>query len=181
MDPTFTTGDVLVVAPWVEPGVGDIAQFTVPLAPGQAETTASVAHRIVGRDERGFITRGDNPRAEPDYWRVSPDMVTGTVVAAWPQVWMFRIAAVLAGFAVLVVLWPARGTGRRASRRRRAADRRRSTQASKSVRPHQSSSPPTPGGQAKSADPVWRMYSLSASSEARRFWTGTNDVRGSRM
>ena len=108
MDPTYTTGDALVVIPWGKPGVGDIAQFTVPLAPGQKETTTSVSHRIIGQDDRGFITKGDNPKANPDYWRITPDMIQGKVMFWMPQVWMFRIAAFLIGFAVLMFLWPRR-------------------------------------------------------------------------
>ncbi len=108
MDPSYTTGDALLLLPWGKPGIGDIAQFRVPLAPDRPETTIPVAHRIIGRDDRGFITKGDNPKAVPDYWRVTPDMIQGEVVWWLPQVWMFRIAAGLIGFAVLVLLWPAR-------------------------------------------------------------------------
>ncbi len=106
MDPTYTTGDALLVVPWGSPGVGDIVQFTVPIAPGRPETAIPVAHRIIGVDERGFITKGDNPIAQPDYWRIQPDQITGHVVWWFPQVWMFRIAAALIGIAVLMLLWP---------------------------------------------------------------------------
>jgi signal peptidase I len=108
MDPTYTTGDALVVVPWGSPDIGDIAQFSVPLSPNHPETLIPVAHRIVGEDERGFITKGDNPTAKPDYWRLSPGMIDGYVVWWMPQVWMFRISAALIGFAVLMLLWPAR-------------------------------------------------------------------------
>jgi len=108
MDPTYTTGDALLVIPWGHPGIGDIAQFSVPLAPGQAQTTIPVAHRIIGQDERGFITKGDNSLANPDYWRVTPDMITGEIVWWLPQVWMFRLAAALIGIAVLMFMWPRR-------------------------------------------------------------------------
>jgi signal peptidase I len=108
MDPTYTTGDALVVLPWGKPGVGDIAQFRAPLVPGRPETTIPIAHRIIGQDDQGFITKGDNPINQPDIWRVTPDMVQGKVVFWMPQVLMFRIAAALIGFAVLMFMWPRR-------------------------------------------------------------------------
>jgi signal peptidase I len=108
MAPTIKPGDALVVVPWGSPDIGDIVQFRVPLAPGRAETVIPVAHRIVGQDERGYITKGDNPKANKDYWRLTPDMIEGYIVWWMPQVWMFRIAALLIGFAVLMLLWPAK-------------------------------------------------------------------------
>jgi signal peptidase I len=108
MDPTYTTGDALLVVPWGHPGVGDIAQFKVAIAPGHPETVIPVAHRIIGQDSRGFITKGDNPQATPDFWRVTPDMIEGKVVWWLPQTWMFRIASALIGIAVLLLLLPAR-------------------------------------------------------------------------
>jgi signal peptidase I len=108
MAPTIRPGDALVVVPWGSPDIGDIVQFRVPLAPGRAETVIPVAHRIVGQDERGYITKGDNPKANKDYWRLTPDMIEGYIVWWMPQVWMFRIAALLIGFAVLMLLWPAK-------------------------------------------------------------------------
>ena len=106
MNPTYTAGDALFVVPWGTPGVGDIVQFSVPLAPGQAETTVPVTHRIIGQDERGFITKGDNPSATPDYWRVTPDMIEGQVLFWMPRTWMFRGASALIGLALLLFLWP---------------------------------------------------------------------------
>ena len=107
MDPTYTTGDALLVVPWGHPGVGDIVQFKFAIAPGPTETIIPVAHRIIGRDARGFITKGDNPQANPDFWRVTPDMIQGKVVWWLPQTWMFRISSALIGVAVLMALWPA--------------------------------------------------------------------------
>jgi hypothetical protein len=49
----------------------------------------------------------------------------------------------------------------------------------KGVRPHQSAASRTPGGQAKTADEVCRMYSFMASRRSLR-WTWTKPVSGSR-
>jgi signal peptidase I len=107
MSPTFDIGDVIFVIPWRDPGVGDIAQFRAPLAKGHEETTIPIAHRIIGEDDRGFITKGDNPGANPDYWRVHPEQIDGEVLFWFPQIWVFRVAAALIGLAILVILWPA--------------------------------------------------------------------------
>jgi signal peptidase I len=106
MVPTIAVGDVAVVLPWADPGVGDIAQFLVPLAPDAPETTVPIAHRIIGSDNEGFITKGDNPQNRPDYWRVEPEQIEGQVVFTFPQVWLPRISSVLIGLAMLLALWP---------------------------------------------------------------------------
>lgn len=93
----------MVIMKSLTPGIGDIATFTAPLTPA-GDHRIPVSHRIIGQDERGFITKGD---ATPqDWWRVPSSDLTGQVVASFPRVWIFRVAAILIGLAVLLMLWP---------------------------------------------------------------------------
>ena len=75
----------------------------VPDAP---ETTVPIAHRIIGSDAEGFITKGDNPQANPDYWRIALQAIDGQAVWWFPKVWLLRAAAILIGLAFLLALWP---------------------------------------------------------------------------
>ncbi len=103
MVPTYNPGDMVVIAHHLQPGVGDIASFVTPIAPGDP-TLLPVTHRIIGQDQDGYITKGD---ATPeDWWRIQRDQINGQVVASFPMIWLFRAAALLIGIAVLLFLWP---------------------------------------------------------------------------
>jgi signal peptidase len=109
MDPTFATGDLIVVEDLTAPEVGDVISYPVPARVGR---DAHIIHRIVGGDASGFVTRGDN-RTTNDPWTPSAGHVDGHVVAHLAGVgrlltgWLLPVlAAAMAGMALTWALWP---------------------------------------------------------------------------
>ena len=110
MVPTYNPTDVVatVGTSVIEPGIGDAVVFDTEL---YGTEIPPHVHRIVGQDERGFITQGDNA-AKPDPWRVDPDRIHGKVIFSFPG-WILRsplvLALILFGFGV-AAFWPTRNS-----------------------------------------------------------------------
>ena len=117
MEPTYDLGDIVITRDTGDTSVGDIVVFEVPSGAGAG---LLVIHRVVAVDENGrFITQGDNRRTPDDWPLTEADIVgepllhiphAGIVLGWFQQLW---VAALAAGVAVVVLLWP---TGRRADR-----------------------------------------------------------------
>jgi len=117
MEPTYVTGDLVVVR--AEPGyaVGDIVAYRVP--DGELGAGRVVLHRIVGGDGiNGFVVQGDNNPA-PDPWMPRTGDIAGRAwfaVAGLGRVIAFLhqpLAAAAFGAAIAVTLVLARGSRRR--------------------------------------------------------------------
>jgi signal peptidase len=109
MDPTFATGDLIVVESITAAEVGDVVSY--PITAGHAGQ-AHIVHRAVGGGPGGFVTRGDN-RTTDDPWTPSEGQIDGRValhlagVGKWFTGWALPIlAAALAGMALTCALWP---------------------------------------------------------------------------
>lgn len=109
MEPTYQLGDAVVA--WRQPvQVGDVILYRIPKgSPGAGKT---VIHRVVGGDEGGWVTQGDNT-AHPDSWFPTGDDVLGVAKTTIPlgaealalmRSWWF--IAILGGMAVLLFVWP---------------------------------------------------------------------------
>jgi signal peptidase len=83
MEPTYHTGDAVIVRRGDDPVVGDVIVYAVPA--GEAGEGRNVIHRVVGGDaDHGFVTRGDN-RPSDDPWHPRRDDVAGVVRLLVPQ------------------------------------------------------------------------------------------------
>jgi signal peptidase len=109
MDPTFATGDLIVVEDLTDPQVGDVISYPVEARAGHQ---SHIIHRVVGGDASGFVTRGDN-RTTNDPWTPSAGRVDGHVVLHVTGVgrlltgWLLpMLAAAMAGMALTWALWP---------------------------------------------------------------------------
>jgi signal peptidase len=107
MDPTFASGDLIVVEAFTTPDVGDIISYPIQAGDGEAH----IVHRATGGDEHGYVTRGDN-RETDDPWTPSADEIDGSVVLHLPWAgrlvtgWMLPlISAAAAGFVLTCALW----------------------------------------------------------------------------
>ncbi len=122
MDPTFRSGDLVLVRSASEYQVGDIAAYHIPK--GQAGAGSGVIHRIVRREGDRYVFKGDN-RATADQWRPHASDIMGrlairvplpgeTFWAMLPWVWCLAVGGV-----VMWMLWP-QTSPRRPRRPRRA-------------------------------------------------------------
>jgi signal peptidase I len=81
MEPTYHTGDVLIVKRRA-PSVGDVIVFTMPKRDGQ------IVHRVLERRDDGtMLVQGDN-RSTPDLPLPTDADVVGVVRALIPQGWI---------------------------------------------------------------------------------------------
>lgn len=100
MDPTYATGDLVILERADSYGPGDIVAYRVPA--GELGAGLAVVHRIVsGTAESGFTLQGDNNPA-PDPWSPRGGDVVGRSVAWLPGVG--RVVAALRQPAVLAAL-----------------------------------------------------------------------------
>ena len=101
MGQTLPVGTFIAVQPASQYTTGDIISFT--------EHGRSYTHRIVGKDDEGFITRGDLNSVD-DPWRISQGQITGSVRwSAWYLGWLAQGSVpLLIGCLIvwLVSLWP---------------------------------------------------------------------------
>lgn len=82
MEPTYRTGDLLIVYPRRQYRPGQVIVYRVPA--GEAGAGARVVHRIVSVDAEGrFTTRGDNRRSV-DAWHPQRGDVDGSPVLHLP-------------------------------------------------------------------------------------------------
>ena len=115
MDPTFRSGDLVVVRKTNHYRVGDIAAYHVP--EGQAGAGSGVIHRIVRREGDRFVFKGDN-RATEDQWRPRASDIQGKFAVRLPlpgeKFWALLpwVWCVLVGVVVVWMFWPPRETRR---------------------------------------------------------------------
>jgi signal peptidase len=109
MNPTFTSGDLIVVESLTAAHVGDIVSYPIEAGTGRE---AHIIHRAIGEGPGGFVTRGDNRRTD-DPWTPTDDELDGRVVlhlagvGRWFTGWALPIlAAALAGMTLTFALWP---------------------------------------------------------------------------
>jgi signal peptidase len=75
MEPTFTSGKIILVKEKNEsPEINDIVMFKQK----KFGLNEYVTHRIVGKDESGYITKGDANNCE-DFGRLQEGDIVGTV------------------------------------------------------------------------------------------------------
>jgi signal peptidase I len=112
MEPTFHTGDLVMV--WDEGSYrkGDVVAYRVP--EGDVGAGSIVIHRIVGGSARsGFVVRGDN-NPVPDDWRPRPADILGKArfrIPALGRVFAFLhaplpLASLATGIAVALLVVP---------------------------------------------------------------------------
>ena len=109
MEPTYMLGDAVIS--WKQPAeVGDVIVFEVPK--GEFGEGNPVIHRIVGSDQSGWITQGDNMEF-PDGWNPNQQDLVGVAkfhiprggrLLAIMKSWLF--VSVIGGVAVLLLFWP---------------------------------------------------------------------------
>lgn len=101
MEPVLPTGAlVLVDTGRRDFAIGDIITYRLS---GHDEGEILVTHRIVGRSEDGFLTKGDANEAE-DQRPVRPAQIVGGVLAQIP--WMGYLAARMTpGLCMTAVCW----------------------------------------------------------------------------
>ena len=119
MDPTFRSGDVVLVHRAASYHVGEIAAYRIP--DGQAGAGHGVIHRIRKVEDGRYTFRGDN-RTTEDQWHPTAKDILGRVVLRFPMpgetFWAilpwFWCASV--GVVVTWMFWPTehRRRGRRA-------------------------------------------------------------------
>lgn len=109
MLPTLDPGDLTIVRSQTHYRVGQVIAYRIPEGePGAGER---VIHRIVGSDDNGYITRGDN-RTGDDNWRPKDGDVLGALWFYIPQAGRYLpllrnppfIASIAAAVAVWIVL-----------------------------------------------------------------------------
>ena len=113
MDPTYHTGDLVVLLPKSTYQTGDIIVYKVPA--GEPAAGDFVVHRIVGGSNvTGFVTQGDN-NPSIDIWTPHNIDIQGAAVMLVPQAgWVLRqgrdplLYAVLGGIYCMRLLWPSR-------------------------------------------------------------------------
>jgi signal peptidase len=108
MQPTYDTGDLLLLRPAASYAVGDVAAYRVPA--GELGAGHLVVHRIVGGDAgAGFVLQGDNNSA-PDPWAPKVNDIAGTPWLVVPFagrviVWLQQPVVAGAMAASLMVTW----------------------------------------------------------------------------
>jgi signal peptidase len=113
MNPTYHTGDLVVLVPERTYHVGQIVVYRIPA--GEPASGQFVVHRIVGGSNvTGFITKGDN-NPSIDIWTPHNIDIQGRAVLLVPQAgWVLRqgrdplLYAVLGGLYCGRLLWPSR-------------------------------------------------------------------------
>ncbi len=113
MNPTYHTGDLVVLRAQSTYRVGQIVVYRVPA--GDPAAGMFVVHRIVGGGNvTGFVTKGDN-NPSVDIWTPHNIDIQGAAVLLVPQAgWVLRqgrdplLYAVLGGLYCGRLLWPSR-------------------------------------------------------------------------
>jgi signal peptidase len=121
MNPTYHTGDLVVVQRARTYHVGDIVVYRVPA--GEPASGQCVVHRIVGGSNvTGYVTKGDN-NPSVDIWVPRNADIQGRAVALIPQAgWVLRqgrdplLYAALGGLYCARLLWPTKKSAKAAER-----------------------------------------------------------------
>jgi signal peptidase len=114
MEPTYYAGDLILMRKASQYEEGDIVQYTVP--DGEPAAGTRVIHRIVGKDEAGYITRGDNNNGV-DIWRPTGDDIAGQEWIRIPNagtyfLWL-RTPFILASLAALLTVYTVLTSGKK--------------------------------------------------------------------
>ena len=83
MEPTLSSGDLVVTRPQSQYSLGDVVVFRVPQ--GEAGEGAQVIHRISSVSAAGYQTTGDN-RAGSDLWTLTEMDIIGSQRSAVPWI-----------------------------------------------------------------------------------------------
>jgi signal peptidase I len=116
MDPTFHTGDMIIVLPSDHYERGQVTPYRVPK--GEPGAGGLVIHRIVGGNAtEGFVMKGDNNPA-PDIWTPKPSDIVGHQALLIPRIglymaWLRQPAVLAALVAGLITTFVMMGPGRR--------------------------------------------------------------------
>lgn len=113
MEPTYSTGDVVITLRQSTYEVGDVISYAVP--DGQPGAGANVIHRVYSVDTSGefpiYTTIGDN-NDTADQWAIPPENVRGAAITVIPGLGTIITPAMLpyvlagcVGLIVTVVLW----------------------------------------------------------------------------
>lgn len=113
MNPTYHTGDLVVLRRAHTYQIGDIVVYRVPA--GEPASGQYVVHRIVGGGNvTGFVTKGDN-NPSVDIWTPHNIDIQGRAVLLIPQAgWVLRqgrdplLYALLGGLYCCRLLWPSK-------------------------------------------------------------------------
>lgn len=115
MDPTYASGDLVIVREEAHYAVGDIIAYKIPKPSPIAGHM--VIHRVKEITQKGILTQGDNRETE-DEWYLRHDDIVGKArihlalpggEAFWGYVpWAFCL---LIGVGVVWMMWPGRPTG----------------------------------------------------------------------
>jgi signal peptidase I len=113
MNPTYHTGDLVVLRAQRTYRVGQIVVYRVPA--GEPASGQYVVHRIVGGSNvTGFVTRGDN-NSSVDIWTPHNIDIQGAAIVLLPKAgWVLRqgrdplLYALLGGLYCGRLLWPRR-------------------------------------------------------------------------
>ncbi|MEX0918238.1 MAG: signal peptidase I [Candidatus Paceibacterota bacterium] len=99
MEPAIKTGSVIAIIPRDSYNTGDVVLFE-----GTSINPQPTTHRIVGREDDSFVTKGD-ANEEPDYRRIREDEIVGQVFLDVPYAgFAARFFASPTGKATLMVL-----------------------------------------------------------------------------
>ena len=114
MEPTYYAGDLVLMRKAARYQEGDIVQYTVPN--DEPAAGARVIHRVVGKDEEGYITRGDNNDGV-DIWRPTEDDIAGREWIRIPNagsyfLWL-RTPLILASLAALLTVYTVLTSGKK--------------------------------------------------------------------
>jgi signal peptidase I len=121
MEPTYHDGDMVILTKSENYKDGDVIAYRVPA--GEFGEGNIIIHRVIGRDERGYVTQGDN-RTGKDSWRPNEGDILGRTKVHLPglgrHLETLRSPLILAGvagvFAIYFVLTfegPKRGIRKR--------------------------------------------------------------------
>lgn len=113
MNPTYHTGDLVILRAQSTYRVGQIVVYKIPA--GEPAAGMFVVHRIIGGGNvTGFVTKGDN-NPSVDIWTPHNIDIQGAAVALVPQAgWVLRqgrdplVYAFLGGLYMVRLLWPKR-------------------------------------------------------------------------
>jgi signal peptidase I len=113
MNPTYHTGDLVVLQSQHSYRVGQIVVYKIPA--GEPASGQFVVHRIIGGDNpHGFVTKGDN-NPSVDIWTPHNIDIRGAAVMLVPQAgWVLRqgrdplLYALLGALYIGRLLWPSK-------------------------------------------------------------------------
>lgn len=115
MEPTLSTGDLVILYRHDEYEIGDIVAFDIPEG-------GTVIHRVIDKRSDGYVFQGDN-REQIDPWVLDEHAIRGRQLVAVPRaaaaMGTLRRPEIMAGLVAAMVLLLTIDTGARTPRRQR--------------------------------------------------------------